>query len=49
MNKYYYGQITMLGHKKLIESFLDNELSVLNEKCEKNKQENRKNVWALVL
>lgn len=35
MNNYYYGQITMLGHKKLIESFLDDELSVLNEKCEK--------------
>lgn len=39
----------MLGHKKLIESFLDDELSVLNEKMRKNKQENRKNVWALVL
>ena len=37
MNNYYYGKITMLGDKKHIESFLDNELSVLNEKCEKNK------------
>lgn len=31
----YYGKITMLGSKEHIEAFLDNELSVLNERCEK--------------
>ena len=31
----YYGKITMLGSKERIEAFLDNELSVLNERCEK--------------
>lgn len=31
----YYGKITMLGSKERIEAFLDNELSILNERCEK--------------
>lgn len=31
----YYEKITMLGSKERIELFLDNELSVLNERCEK--------------
>lgn len=45
----YYGKITMLGSKERIEAFLDNELSVLNERCEKNKQANWENLWTLVL